>query len=172
MQGTDVIIRAAKLLEGKGVHFTLIGSGQELKRTKKLSESLRTVNVTFEPFLPQEKIVEYIRDADLCVGLIGDVPRVVRAIPNKVWEAAAMARVSVNASPGSLEEVFTPGVDSLGMTPGNHEELAQKILELKKSGKAAAMGYAAYETFLERGTPERIGRDLVDVIRTNFPSVT
>jgi glycosyltransferase involved in cell wall biosynthesis len=169
MQGTDVIVRAAKLLEGKGVHFTLIGSGQELAPTKKLAESLKTSNVSFQPFLPPQKVVEYVRNADVCIGLIGDVPRVVRAIPTKLWEAAAMARVCVNASPGSLEEIFTPGTDVIGVTPGDHEELARKILELKQKGTADAMGRAAYETFKKNGTPELIGASLAEVIRERFP---
>lgn len=169
MQGTDVIIRAAKLLDGKGVHFTLIGNGQELKRTKELADLLAVRNVTFLPFLPQEKIVEYVRDADVCVGLIGDVPRVVRAIPTKLWEAAAMARASVNASPGSLEEIFTPGKDSIGLKPGAHAELARKILEIRESGNTDTMGCAAYETFKQNGTPEKIGQSLARVLQKHFP---
>ncbi len=172
MQGTDVIVRAAVLLGEKGVHFTLIGSGQELKRTKALAESLGTTNVTFKQFLPQEEIAEYVKNADVCIGLIGDVPRVIRAIPTKLWEAAAMGRVSINASPGSLEEVFTPGKDVIGMKPGDHEELARKILELKESRRADAMGRAAYDTFLKHGTPTVIGLALVEVIRTRFFSAT
>lgn len=171
MQGTDVIVRAAKLLENENVHFTLIGSGQELASTKALAVSLNTSNITFEPFLPQERIVEFVRNADICIGLIGGVPRVVRAIPTKLWEAAAMARVSVNASPGSLEEVFTPGVDVIGIPPGNHEQLATKIRELKMSGRAEEMGKSAYARFLSMGTPEKIGESLVQLLRDQFPKI-
>ncbi|MEK9176741.1 MAG: glycosyltransferase [Patescibacteria group bacterium] len=172
MQGTDVIIRAASLLEKQGVHFTLIGNGQELKRTKALAESLHVSNVTFKQFLPQEEIVEYVKNADMCIGLIGDVPRVVRAIPTKLWEAAAMGRVSINASPGSLEEVFTPGKDVIGITPGDHEGLARTILELKQSGAADAMGAAARETFLQYGTPAVVGKAFADLVSARFPDVT
>ncbi|MEK7613558.1 MAG: glycosyltransferase [Patescibacteria group bacterium] len=170
MQGADVIVRTAKLLEKNGVHFTLIGSGQEAKKVRRLAEELSVSNVTFHGYLPQEEIVEHIANADVCVGLIGNVPRVVRAIPTKLWEAAAMAKVSINASPGSLEEVFTPNVDAIGLTAGNHEELAKKILALKESGRAEAMGQEAYKTFLKIGTPKQIGLSLIQTIKTRFSS--
>lgn len=168
MQGTEVIIQAAKLLEGENVHFTLIGSGQELKNTKALADQLRVSNVTFKPFLPAEAVAEYVRDADLCVGLIGDVPRVVRAIPTKLWEAAAMSRATINAFPGSVEEVFAPGESVIGLTPGDHRQLAETILYLKKSGKADEIGRAAYETFKRYGTPDIIGKKLVETIYSRF----
>jgi len=170
MQGADVIVRAAKLLEGNDVHFTLIGSGQEAKKVRALAKELSVSNITFHGYLPQEEIVEHIANADVCVGLIGNVPRVVRAIPTKLWEAAAMERVSINASPGSLEEVFTPSVDVIGLTAGNHEELAKKILALKESGRAEEMGQEAYKTFLKIGTPKHVGLSLIQVIKTKFSS--
>jgi glycosyltransferase involved in cell wall biosynthesis len=81
VQGTDVLVRAAQLLADDQVHITMIGSGQEYKTTKKLAEDLQLENITFYPALSSDQIPEYVRNADACVGLLGDVPRVVRAIP-------------------------------------------------------------------------------------------
>ena len=82
-----------------------------------------------------------------------------------------MARVSINAESSSLREVFTPGVDALAIPPGNPEALAEAILELKRSGKARAMGDAAYQTYLKTSTPTHIGQQLVAAITTRFPKV-
>jgi glycosyltransferase involved in cell wall biosynthesis len=171
MQGTDVVVRAAKLLEGEKVHFTMIGSGQESKNTRKLAEELGVQNVTFHSYIPQSEIVEHVRNADVCIGLIGDVPRVIRAIPTKLWEAAAMEKVTINASPGSLEEVFTPGVDTIGLKPGDHKQLADIVLDLMANGKAEAMGKAANATFQKYGKPEVIGQSLLDVLKKSFPNL-
>jgi len=171
MQGADVIVRAAKILEHDGVHFTLIGKGQEAKRVRALAQELAVTNVTFFDFLPQTEIVEYIRNADVCVGLIGGVPRVVRAIPTKVWETGAMERVAINANSASLREVFTPGVDVLGVTPGDPEDLARTIRELKQSGRAEEMGKEARKTVLKFGTPEIIAKQLTDALATHFPEL-
>lgn len=164
VQGADVIVRAAKLLEQEDVHFTMIGGGQAFNKTKALAEKLQVTNITFFPTLPREKVVEYIRNANACMGLVGDVPRVVRAIPNKLYEAAAMARVSINVDSSSLREVFTPGVDTIGVKQGDPEDLAHAIRELKESGNAEAMGKAAYETFVKTSTPKLVAQSLIDAL--------
>ncbi len=171
MQGTDVIARAAKILEKEKVHFTMIGSGQESGNTRKLAEELGVKNITFYSHIPQSEIVQYVRNADVCIGLIGDVPRVIRAIPTKLWEGAAMEKVTINASPGCLEEVFSPGVDTIGLRPGDHEGLAKIIMDLKNSGKSEAMGKQAFITFQKFGKPEIIGQSLVDLLNDRFPNI-
>lgn len=171
LHGTDVIIRAAKLLQDEAIHFTFIGDGQDAKKCKDLANELEVTNATFLPWMTEEEIVPYIRDADLCTAMLGDVPRVVRSIPNKMYQAAAMARVSINAESSSLREVFTPGVDALAVPPGNPEALAKAILELKNSGRAQEMGTAAYQTYLKTSTPEHIGRQLLSAITTRFPAL-
>lgn len=164
VQGADVIVRAAKLLEKDGVRFTMIGSGQTLKATKSLAEELEVNNVTFLPFLPQIEVVGYIKNADACIGLIGDVPRVVRAIPNKLYEAAAMARPCINANTPALRELFTPGIDTIGVKQGDPQDLARVIRELKADGKSNAIGQAARETYLKWGTNSKVGEQMIVVL--------
>ncbi len=163
VQGTEVIVRAAKMLEKESVHFTMIGSGQALKETKELAAALQLSNITFLPFLPQSEIVEYIQNADVCIGLIGDVPRVVRAIPNKLYEAAAMARPSINADTPALRELFTPDVDTIGIKQGDPEDLARVIRDLKTSGRGKEIGEAARATYLKWGTTKEVGKQMISV---------
>lgn len=167
LHGTDVIMRAAKILEHNNVHFTMIGGGQDVKKTQALAKDLGLTNVTFYPALPQKEIVEFIRNADLCTAMLGDVPRVVRSIPNKMYETAAMARVSVNADSPSLREVFIPGVSAIGIPPGDTVSLARAIRDLKQSGNAKAMGLAARETFLKYATPRLVAESLINFIRAH-----
>jgi len=164
VQGADVIVRAAKLLENDGMHFTMIGSGQTLKATKRLAEELKVSNVTFLPFLPQTEVVQYIQNAAVCIGLIGDVPRVVRAIPNKLYEAAAMSRPCINADTPALRELFTPGVDTIGVKQGDPKDLVRVIRELKVSGNGSEIGKRARETYLKWGTNKEVGKQMVSVL--------
>jgi glycosyltransferase involved in cell wall biosynthesis len=161
VQGIDVIVRAAKLLEDdRDIHFTMIGSGQAYKETVALAESLKTTNITFLPFMPVAELRPYIARADVCFGLVGDVPRVVRAIPNKLYEAAAMGKVTINADTVALREVFTPGVDVIAVPQGNHEAVAKAIRELKVSGSAKELGENARKTLHEKVSFAKIGEEL------------
>ena len=164
LHGAEVIIRAAKLLENENIHFTMIGDGQDAAKTKKLAEDLELSNVTFLPFMSEKEITSYIANADVCTAILGDVPRVTRSIPNKMYQAAAMARVSINVDSSSLREVFTPGIDAVTACPGDSEDLARAVRELKESGRAYEMGQAAYETFQRNATPKLIGKRLLTVL--------
>lgn len=164
LQGVEFIVRAAKLLEDKGIHFTMIGAGQDEAKAKELTSELEVKNITFLPFLPQNEIVNYIQNADVCLGLLGDVPRVARSIPNKMYEVAAMARVCINVDSTSLHEFFRPGIDAIGVKPGDPEDIARAIIEVKESGKAQEMGEAAYQAFLKIGTPEKVAQALLNII--------
>lgn len=161
VQGIGVIVRAAQLvLNDPHIHFTMIGGGQIYKETVALATKLGCTNITFLPFMPLHELRPYIAKADVCFGLIGDVPRVVRAIPNKLYEAAAMGRVTINADTPALREVFTPGYDVVTVPQGDHEAVAEAIRALKKSGKARELGKHAYITLHEKVSLQKIGEEL------------
>lgn len=170
VQGVDVIIRAAKLLMHEpNIRFTLIGDGQEAKNVKNLAASLGVTNVEFLPFLPLEQLPPYIAAADVCMGLIGDVPRVARTVANKVYEAAAMGRVSINADVPAIREIFTDGVDVVLVRQGDPEDLAKKILMLKHDpALVARLSTGARSTFERACSPEHIGQLLVAGIQQHI----
>lgn len=170
VQGVDVVVRAAKILEHEpDIQFTLIGDGQEKRKTIAMAEKLGLTNITFLPFLPLDQIPNYIAEADLCVGLVGDIPRVRRTVANKVYEAAAMERVSVNADVPAVRELFTGGVDIMLVKQGDEEDLARKILFLRDNPAILkAMSKATYETFIEKCSPESVGRQLGEGIRRSL----
>ncbi len=170
VQGVDVVVRAAKILEHEpNIQFILIGDGQEKKKIVVLAEKLGLTNVKFLPFLPLDQIPNYIAEADLCVGLVGDIPRVRRTVANKVYEAAAMERVSVNADVPAVRELFTDGVDIVLVKQGNAEDLAEKIIFLRdNSAILEAMSKAAYKTFTKKCSPESVGKQLGEGIRKSL----
>lgn len=167
VHGVETVLRAAKILESETeIHFTLIGDGQERKKVEDLAKELRLMNLRFLPFLPLSELPAHVANADLCIGLIGDVPRVSRTVANKVYETAAMGRVSVNADGDAIREIFTDGVDIVLIPPGNAEALAEKILQLKANpALVERMSQAAYQTFQKECSSESIGKRLIAGIR-------
>jgi glycosyltransferase involved in cell wall biosynthesis len=162
VQGVDVVLRAAGLLlNDPDISFTLIGNGQERKRMEALAEELALTNVEFLPFMPLSRLPPYIAEADVCIGLIGDIPRVRLTIANKLYEAAAMGRVSINADVPAIRELFTDGVDVVLIPQGNAEVLAEKLRYLKAhKEEVQELGKAAYRTFKEKCSPMSVGTQL------------
>lgn len=161
VQGVDVLVRAAKILENDPVHFTIIGSGQESANVQRLASELGVQNVDFLPYLSQAEIVSYIERCDVSIGLIGDVPRVVRAIPNKMYEASAMGRATISVDSTSIRELYEIGKSAVGVERGSATAVAQAIRDMISRGNAKELGEHAYNVYKSRATPEIVARQLL-----------
>lgn len=163
VHGVDVLIRAAKILETyPDIHFTLIGKGQTLEESRALVEELKLKNVTFVPFVPIRDLIAYLRRSHVTIGLVGDVPRVVRAIPGKMYEASAARRLTINADTPALREIYKNGCDCVGVKQGDPDALAQAILTLRNDRESLhKMAEEAYKTYMRSATPECIAKELL-----------
>lgn len=165
VHGTETIIRAAKLLERESVQFTMIGRGQEKNRIEALAKTLCLTNVEFLDFLPTKELVPYIAAADVCIGLLGDVPRVEESIANKMYENAAMARVSINADTKGVRECFQDGKDVVLVKKADPLALARAIRSLQKDpAYKHRLESGVLETFRRTASTKEVGRQLLAVI--------
>lgn len=167
VQGVDTIVRAAKLIEyDPMVKFTLIGDGQDYKKIRALAEELDVKNIEFLPFMPLKNLPKYIAEADVCMGMVGDIPRVERQIPNKLYEAAAMGRFAINADSAAVREIFVDGEDVILMKRGDAQDLVNKILMLKNNPELTEkLSRGALKKFWEKCSPECVGDQLCSGIQ-------
>ncbi len=166
VHGVEVAVRAAKLLEDDpAIRFVMIGDGQEKKNVERLVEDLSVRNIEFIGFLPAEELPQYVAEADLCLGLLGNVPRVEDSIANKQYECAAMGRVSINADTKGVHEQYEDGVDAILVKKGDPADLSRRIREVKKDAALQARLEAnALKNFNETSTPKHIGAELRTVL--------
>ncbi len=163
VQGVEYIIGAAKILQSHAdIHFVLVGDGQEYDKIRALARDLQIHNVTFHPVVPYDQLSRFIADADVCIGLVGNLDRGARAIPNKVYEASAMGRASITMDGPGIRELYTDRENILLCKGGDPQDLADKILELKNNpGLRASIAQNAHMLYLQHGTPKMIGKELV-----------
>lgn len=166
LHGLKYIVRAAKLLESRAdIRFLLIGSGEELRPTLDLAKQLRLERAEFLEFVKPEELVKHIAAADVCLGIFGDTEKALRVIPNKVFEALAMAKpVITGASPASAE-LLTDGKDCVLCGMASAEALAAAVLRLKNdSALAARVSEGGYRLFRERASAEVLGGELLALL--------
>lgn len=160
LQGVSYIIRAAKLLESENIVFNLIGRGQTYNQVRKLAADNSISNVNFFDPVPYEKLPALISQADISLGIFGDSPKTSLVIPNKVYEAVAMAKTVITADTPAIRELFDDQ-DMVLVKPADPESLAAGILKLKNDPslreKLAQNGYAK---FINQATPKVIGLEL------------
>lgn len=167
LQGVLYVIKAAKILEGENIFFNLIGNGQTYKSDRKLAEDIGVKNINFIEPVGYEILPDYIEQAEVCLGIFGDSPKTELVIPNKIYEALAMAKPVITSETTAVKELLTDREDVLFCKKADPKDLADKILELKKKPelrrKIAESGYGLSRTKLD---VRIIGEELLSIVKT------
>ncbi len=130
LHGIDYILAAAKILEEQNtsVHFTMVGSS----KLRQIVEDSGLRNVTVKGFVPMETLPEMIRSADLCLGIFGTSDKAKRVIPHKVVDAVACGVPVLTADTPGIRERFANHPLVHLIPAGSPEEIAAKILSMRK----------------------------------------
>jgi glycosyltransferase involved in cell wall biosynthesis len=162
LHGIETVVRAAKLSEGCGIHWELIGSGQEQDRIRRLIAELRPANLAWDPWVPYQDLLQRIHRADVCLGIFGQTEKAARVIPNKVFQIIASGKPLVTADTPAARELLTAGPDIELVTANDPEDLRQAVLRMHAS--APSREGHAHEDLRERITPCAVTRPLKDLL--------
>jgi len=165
LQGTPYIIKAAKILDGKGVKFNIVGKLSTYTESINLAKQLGMKNVRFYDYMPYDKLAEFMANADMCLGAFGDTEKAKRMGIFKIIEAMAMKKPFITGNTVAMREFLTDRKDVLFCKIADSQDLADKIMELKNDenlrNKIAENGYQLYKS---RFTPRGIGQSLLEII--------
>jgi len=131
LQGIDVILKAAKILQDKNTnaHFTLLGGGQTKPEMVDLAQKLFLKNVTFKDFAPLEELPNHINNADICLGIFGTSDKAKRVIPHKILDYRACGKKVITERSPAILERYANDHDVVLCEAGDAEDLASKIVE-------------------------------------------
>lgn len=134
LHGIETIVYAAKRLEdaGKGIKFVIIGKGQEKERIDALIKKLGIMCIHRIPWVPFEKLVYYIQNADICLGIFGDSGKATRVIPNKVYQIIAAGKPLITGDTPAVREILQEEPLLKFIQLGNPVALASEIQKMKE----------------------------------------
>jgi glycosyltransferase involved in cell wall biosynthesis len=160
LHGIDVIVRAAKLLEGDDVEVRIIGTGQESERVDELLREVRPTNLLRIEHVAPEVLADEIAAATLCLGIFGTTAKARRVVPNKVFECVAVGRPVITADTEGMRSAFTD--EEIAMVPpGDPEALANEIRRLlAEPASRERMAVAAHKRYLGEYATEFLMRAL------------
>jgi len=158
VQGIQYIVEAADMLRNLGIHFRIVGHGQE---SSKIDADIkrRGLEGVIErvPKVPVEQIPGFMAGAHIVLGLFGDNDRGLRAIPNKVYEAMAMGKAIITEDGSGIRELSYVAEMFLLVPPANARALADAILALKaNSDKRLELGRKARAFFEHELMPRKM----------------
>lgn len=165
LHGARYIIEAASMIKGRGIHFRMIGKGQEYDIMRKLAHELNADNITFIGNVPYDDLPKYIAEADVCLGIFGDTPKTGVVIPNKVFESIACARPVITADTPAIREMFHDGHDIIFVPAANANALATAILRLRDDEELRkSIAHGGHELFAHYFTRTHISSVLKDIV--------
>lgn len=165
LQGVGTIVKALKLLEKDDIWCNIIGRGQTAADDRALARTLGASNIRFIEPVPYEELAGHIAKADVCLGIFGDTPKTPLVIPNKIFEALACARPVITADTPAIRELFSDREHLVLCKAADPEDLAEKILLLKKNAALRdAVACGGHEFFKANLTERHLGAALKEII--------
>jgi len=167
--GLDEVI---KLLARPGIpedlHFLVVGDGPDIAELKAISRRLGVAQrVTFTGLVERNDIAGTIAAFDIAL-----LPQCVDyCSPLKIFEYMAGGKAIVAPDQANIREVLTPGLSGLLFPPGNHDAMADAIVQLIENDELREwLGRSAFDQIQLRGYTWRRNAERVSAIGASLAS--
>jgi len=166
MHGFPSIVETARILEPeKSVEFEFVGANLFFREER--DKKGRPANAKFSEAVPLQELAQKISESDACLGIFGTTPKARRVIPNKVFEAMAMAKPPITMRSDAVQGVLADGKNCLLVDAGNAGQIADAVLRLKKNpALAKKIALNARKTFGEKFSTQKIGSRIKTELET------
>jgi lipopolysaccharide/colanic/teichoic acid biosynthesis glycosyltransferase/glycosyltransferase involved in cell wall biosynthesis len=166
VHGMDAVIDAAeRLRERRDVRFVFVGDGVAKQGLQDRVARAGLERVEFHPSVSPERLVEWIRDADVCVATTLDHPFAGETIPVKMFDYLACGRPVVGAVSGDAAAVLEASGGAIVVPPGNGAALAEALVVLAEHPARRAELGAAGPAFVAREYSRRaLGERMVAIV--------
>lgn len=148
LHGLDVVIKAAMLLSGEDIEFTLAGGDTRTLEMITIAKQAGA-NITHHTWLPYDQLTDYAQQAHLVLGgPFGNTPQANMVVTGKTYQFLA-SRTPVLIGQTIASNQFVDGQNCLSVPLGDAPALADKILWATKHPRQletiASEGYELYK---------------------------
>lgn len=149
LHGAETIVEAVAQLEraGERVKLVMIGSGQRAAAVRELARALTVKSVTFIDWVPERELAHWIAWADVVLGIFGPTAKAARVVPNKVYQAMAMAACVVTRDSPAMRWLLKGEEAALLVPPGDARGLAEALRQLRDPWRREILGRRARACF-------------------------
>ncbi len=166
VHGMDVILDAAERLAPRAdIRFVLVGDGTAKPALERRAAAAGLERVEFHPSVAPERLVDLIREADLCVATTRPGAFSGETIPVKLFDYLACGRPVVAAVSGDAAALVEASGGGEVVAPGDAAALAAAIERLAADPARCAAMASAGPPFVSREFSRRVlGERLVRVL--------
>ena len=164
----DIILNAAKKLQGKKIKFIIRGKGPLLSQLINKKKQMNLENVEIDTTLvPYEKISDVLNKADVFMVPMINLKILNSSLPTKILEFQALGRPIICCSEGSPGNYVEQTNSGIKVNYDNLEDFIKAILKLKENKELCeSMGTNSRKYIENNLTFEKIGERLSKMIET------
>ncbi len=164
----ELFLAAAKALEDTpDIHFLLFSSGKKIPLIERVVSEERRTNITIHPRLPRERTAEIVNACDLAISSLFLPGMYGLASPSRTYGILAAGKPVLALTEARTEVDLQIQENGIGWTVLPHD-LSGFVAAIRDAyshrEELAAMGRAARQTAEAKYTPDRIIRQIADVI--------
>jgi glycosyltransferase involved in cell wall biosynthesis len=164
LHGIETIVTAAARSAPERYSWTIIGTGQEEARIRKLLEAKPIPHLRWIAWVPYAQLRENIASADICLGIFGQSGKAARVIPNKVFQVIAAGRPLVTRDSPAMRELVTADTRGIHVVrAGDADALLAGIAELARQIQQSSTS-ALFGSLRDQIAPAAIGRQLANLL--------
>lgn len=166
LHGVETVVRAAALLEERGVaaRFELVGAGQTYPVARALASELGVRSITWTDWIPFNELGARLRAADVVLGVFDGGAKAARVVPNKVYQSTACGVATVTRRCPAIEEYLRDDESVLLVPPDDPAALAHAIERLADSQVRQRIAVGGRVAYVERGSREAVARALAPLV--------
>jgi glycosyltransferase involved in cell wall biosynthesis len=173
LQGTDVILQAAALLDTKApqIKFRMIGDGLQHFAALQFAMQQKLSNVQFAPPVSLQDLPDQIAAATICLGgHFGCSAKAARTIAGKTFHSLAMGKATIVGDNPANHELLTHDYDAWFCPMNQPVALAEAIRFLAGDPvRRARLGGNAHQTFLAQASLEKISGEVGRIVADMLP---
>ncbi len=149
--GAECAVEAARLLANRDdIKFRIIGGGLLEPKIRDMVDKYKLKNIELiVGKFGMDELRKMMLPCHLSLGQLADHPRLYRTIPHKAFETLAMGLPYLTARTNGILELLNENETCFCFKPGDAQDLAQKIVELKSNTniltRVADLGYDLYQ---------------------------
>jgi glycosyltransferase involved in cell wall biosynthesis len=133
LHGISTIVDAARLTKGEDIRWVIIGKGQEEAKIRGILAKDALSELKWIPWVNYQELTEWIRDADICLGIFGDTDKASMVIPNKVFQILMSGKPVITRDSPAIRELLHPNMPGVWLIPHSDAvALANTVRSLRK----------------------------------------
>ena len=168
LHGIETIVKSAVILQNfQEIRFTIYGDGQTRSCIEKIIRDNNLKNIQLLGLVSKEKLLENVKNSDVCLGIFGNTGKARKVVTNKVFQILASKKPLITMdSPAARESELISGENCMLVPPSDPEKLAEAILYIKNNPeRRKEIATAGYQTYIDHLSMNKDGRQLVAVIQ-------